>query len=98
MGDVKKEASGVALNLARFALALAVTVLGAVVCRDIYTWFAVPLGAPVLSLAHVYGLLALKAMVFYRPRAKADEYSITETILGYLLVWGMAAIAAGWMA
>lgn len=94
MSEPKSE-SGITLAM-KFVFAIAASVLCAVVMRDLYFWFAVPLGAPFLSLAHLYGIVLLKGL--FVGRLKTDNNPDLFSIYVYtLLVWGLGAIAASFM-
>ena len=76
---------------------ITVSLSWAFVTHKLWGWFAVPLGAPVLALPHIWGLMILKGMVFFRA-PRDDEKPQWSLMLTYpLIAWGLGALAAGWL-
>ena len=83
-------------------------VLFGFVFQDLWGWFMVPLGLPVISYAHAWGLallydinaLNIKQVDIKATSEATEEEKITRTLtvlLGYLLLWGLAWIFKGQM-
>lgn len=81
-------------------LALVHMLFRGMVVRDLWYWFVVPLGLPVLSIAHAIGL---SGMIFYitfaiREESKDDktffQSFITNLIAAFIL--GLLAWGTGW--
>lgn len=82
--------------LAQLAFAIAVSVFGAFVLLQLYTWFVVPFGAPNLTLAHAYGLMLFKGLLLWRAQPAAENQT-TSYLLTLLVAWGLGAIATSFM-
>lgn len=106
--DDALEKLGEALSgmLAAIALLVAHVVLWGYVGAYLWTWFAVPLGAPPLAPAHVVGLLLIVGLArgAFRYRSKAERNtdpdiggSVAYAIGAPLLVWLVGYVAKGFM-
>ena len=83
----------VAALLAAPVLAL----IHAVVVRTLWSWFAVPLGAPDIGYAHAYGLALLISLLTYQPdSADGGNSALTVTIAA--LVRSAVTLAFAWVA
>lgn len=83
-----------ALALAKLLFAFALMALAAFVYRDLYYWFVVPLGAPKLHIAHIYGLVVLKGLLFVRNREFTEEVDQASVAVFLLLSWGVGGFLA----
>ncbi len=79
--------------------------LGATVLQDLWTWFIVPLGLPVVTKVHAYGL-ALAIGIFTGTPAviakltmnfESKKYEWAIGTLTYLFAWGMGALIHNYM-
>lgn len=85
------------------ALMLPVTLLKGVVASHLWSWFAVPIGAPALGIMQMSGVTLLVSMIMFKWPAE-DEKRKTSGLgrmvllsVMYLLMWGMGAIFHVWM-
>lgn len=73
------------------AVALPVLLFRAWVVRDLWRWFAVPLGFPALSLWHICGLLGLWTVLSYRYKDTPEgqwKKELTQAVVFHLVAWG----------
>lgn len=83
------------------AIALVAALRAFIIC-DLWAWFVVPLGLPHVSVLHAYGL-ALFASLFVDQNLAtliigdneaAAVRHVAKGALGFLLIWGLAAVVA----
>lgn len=80
------------------ALTICLSLLWAFVIHQLWGWFAVPLGAPVLAVVHIWGLMILKGMLTWKQPAEDQKANWSLMITYPLIAWGLGALAAWWMA
>lgn len=102
MGEKNEEVEEEPSNkeqIAVFAFMFPLLALEAVVCSDLWGWFAVPLGAPEVGTWQMCGLLILYAIVQMRPRKQPKDpmvWTLTFALM-FLLLWGFGALCHVWM-
>lgn len=73
-------------------LRLPVLLLHAWAARDLWGWFAVPLGIPAITLWHAYGIGLLTSLYTHQysatPEGKLPE-RLTTAVTSPLLFWGI---------
>lgn len=89
---------GIGSIVGLMAFGMAASVLWALVIWHLWGWFAVPLGAPILGLAHVWGLMILKGILTFRQPAEGEKQDWLLMITYPLIAWAFGAVAAWWMA
>lgn len=78
-------------------LILVMIPLSTLVARDGWTWFAVPLGAPLLSWAHMFGLMLLVAVLRGKRSDATPPWTKHRDSLAVLLVvWGLMYATYYW--
>lgn len=72
---------GMKLGFKTHFISIVTSIIGATIAafffRDMWAWFVVPLGAPVLALPHAYGL-----SLFARTLARHDPSGTTAVLVG----------------
>lgn len=103
--DIKEQPSSASCISLILLLPVVLTVgpvVRAYVFTALWTWFAVPLGAPLLGFLTSYGLLALWALVTVKPPRREDEIRTPIEQWGHFiahaLVVPFAIYAMGWIA
>jgi len=85
-----------------------VTLLRAVVLRDLWTWFVEPLGVPGIGVAHAAGISTILGFLTYQVHQQTDEEKqrgglfngIYATVMGVMMAlasWGIGAAAHSYM-
>ena len=85
----------------RFPLSLAAAALSAVVLRDLWTWFVVPLGVMSIGFWHAYGISILVSRLTHQIDWAEIEKPVDTPILRffvagfyYLMIWGVGALVS----
>jgi len=80
-------------------------VLNALILRDLWGWFVVPLGVPTLGIAHAAGISTFVRFVTYSLSAKQDTredksiwFIVTASALIMALTWGLGWVLHSFMA
>ena len=101
-----KTSEAIALVVAGFGLAFAISMWKAFVLMKVWQWFAVPLGAPHIGLWHAFGLGTVAIVATYQMRApKIDDdgdfgkvvYAAGHSFSFYAIALGFGALAHAWM-
>lgn len=93
--DMDRKVSTWAMALLVVPLAL----LDGVVLLALWRWFAVPLGAPNVGLAHAIGLGALISLATHQTILNdLDDYDRNVQLVGDAISAPLTALAIGWIA
>lgn len=82
-------------------LAIPTTLLGGVAIADMWEWFIVPIGVPVISIAQGIGISLLLGLMSPSRAGKEDDSGpfvmLLTRVFAVLAMWGMAAIVANFV-
>jgi len=83
-------------SLAAIILLVPANAYSAFIVYKLYGWFAVPIGAPILGWAHIWGLVILLEVLTLRPAPASGKPPLTLLLIGIGTVTIM--FLTGWLA